>query len=182
MPAMTSETNIFSFGEIADPVEKARAALRAVRQYQQDWQELGTDRVYKYFDDVEGDWLENFDSIEVECIHYGFKTMTSISVDLNALNEFNQLTAGKICFVKTSDETLLPIYSVEEFKPDQHFLVLDQIWTFDQEQVVRKLLDHLSTSTGGIETLGEIIMWQKVLIEWLDQNLSNSYIDGVLND
>jgi len=52
---MTSETNIFSFGEIADPVEKARAALRAVRQYQQEWQELGTDRVYKYFDDVEGD-------------------------------------------------------------------------------------------------------------------------------
>jgi len=75
---MTSETNIFSFGEIADPVEKARAALRAVRQYQQDWQELGTDRVYKYFDDVEGDWLENFDEIEV---HPSPESLPVISFD-----------------------------------------------------------------------------------------------------
>lgn len=58
---MTSENNIFSFGEIADPVEKARATLRAARQYQQDWQEHGVDRVHKYFDDVEGSWLEEFD-------------------------------------------------------------------------------------------------------------------------
>lgn len=63
---MTSENNIFSFGEIADPVEKARAALHAVRQYQQDWQEHGVDRVHKYFDDVEGDWLENFEAISVD--------------------------------------------------------------------------------------------------------------------
>ncbi|MGB3517401.1 MAG: hypothetical protein WBA43_13185, partial [Elainellaceae cyanobacterium] len=58
---MANETNLFSFGESSDPVEKARAALRAVRQYQQDWQEHGTDRVHKYFDDVEGNWLEEFD-------------------------------------------------------------------------------------------------------------------------
>lgn len=61
---MPNETNIFSFGESPDPVEKARAALRAVRQYQQDWQEQGVDRVHKYFDDVEGNWLENFDGIK----------------------------------------------------------------------------------------------------------------------
>ncbi|WP_072619874.1 ImmA/IrrE family metallo-endopeptidase [Spirulina major] len=63
---MTSENNIFSFSESTDPLEKARAALRAVRQYQQDWQEHGVDRVHKYFDDVEGDWLENFDEIPAE--------------------------------------------------------------------------------------------------------------------
>lgn len=63
---MTSENNIFSFGDSSsDPRGKARAALRAVRQYQQDWQEHGVNRVHKYFDDVEGDWLENFDRITV---------------------------------------------------------------------------------------------------------------------
>lgn len=145
-------------------VEKAKVALRAVRQYQQDWQEHWVDRVHKYF-------------YNVECTHYSSKTMT---FDLNTLNDLNIVTAGKICFVKVKDaeDTLLPIYSVDEFKPDQHSLVLDQIWTFEQEQIVRKLLEYLYT--GGIETLGETIMWQRILIEWLDQNLS--YVDGVLND
>lgn len=64
MSVMPNETNIFSFGESPDPVEKARAALRAVQQYQQDWQEHGVNRVHKHFDDVEGDWLENFDGIK----------------------------------------------------------------------------------------------------------------------
>ena len=63
---MPSETSIFSFGGSADPVENARVALRAVRQYQQDWQGQGINRVHKYFDDVEGDWLENFDEISSE--------------------------------------------------------------------------------------------------------------------
>lgn len=63
---MANETNIFSFGESADPVEKARAALRAVRQYEQDWQEHGVNRVHQYYDDVEGDWLENFGKTPME--------------------------------------------------------------------------------------------------------------------
>lgn len=40
--------------------EEIRSALRAVRQFQSDWQEMGVDRVHKYYSDVEGDWLENF--------------------------------------------------------------------------------------------------------------------------
>jgi hypothetical protein len=48
-----------------EPIEEARAALSAVREYQQGWQELGVDRVYKFFEDVEGDWLENFFEVEV---------------------------------------------------------------------------------------------------------------------
>jgi hypothetical protein len=63
---MTNETNIFSSDENATPLEKARAALRAARQYQQDWLEHGVDRVHKYFDDVEGDWLENFTEVSVD--------------------------------------------------------------------------------------------------------------------
>ncbi|NJN31420.1 MAG: ImmA/IrrE family metallo-endopeptidase [Synechococcales cyanobacterium RM1_1_8] len=47
-------------------MEKARAALRAVRQYQQDWQEHGVNRVHQHFDDVEGNWLENFDEIPMD--------------------------------------------------------------------------------------------------------------------
>lgn len=62
---MTSEDNIFSFGDSSDPMQQAREALRAVQQYQRDWQEEGVDRVYKYFDDVEGDWLEEFEPIPV---------------------------------------------------------------------------------------------------------------------
>ena len=62
---MTSENNIFSFGDSSDPMQQAREALRAVQQYQQDWQEEGVDRVYKYFDDVEEDWLEEFEPIFV---------------------------------------------------------------------------------------------------------------------
>lgn len=45
-------------------IQKARTALRVVRQYQKDWQELGINRVYKYFEDVEGDWLDDWDVIE----------------------------------------------------------------------------------------------------------------------
>ncbi len=64
---MANETNVFRFGEGADPVEKARAALSAVRQYQQDWQNHGVGRVHQYFDDVEGEWIDNFEEICVNC-------------------------------------------------------------------------------------------------------------------
>lgn len=39
-------------------------ALRAAQQYQRDWQEHGISRVHKYFEDVEGNWLEEFEEIE----------------------------------------------------------------------------------------------------------------------
>lgn len=41
-------------------IEEARLKLQAVREYQKDWKELGVDRVYKYYDDVDGNWLEEF--------------------------------------------------------------------------------------------------------------------------
>jgi|688.fasta_scaffold97029_3 Zn-dependent peptidase ImmA (M78 family) len=44
----------------SDPVQKAKDALLAVRKYQQDWRDYGVDRVNRYFDDVEGKWLEEF--------------------------------------------------------------------------------------------------------------------------
>lgn len=45
------------------PTERAKQALNSMRQYQKDWEELGVDRVHKYFTDVEGDWLENWKPI-----------------------------------------------------------------------------------------------------------------------
>ncbi|MEM8807683.1 MAG: hypothetical protein AAGF01_16820 [Cyanobacteria bacterium P01_G01_bin.38] len=60
---MAHESNPFSFDESDDPMEKARAALRAVRQYESDWQRYGVNRVHKYFDDVEGSWLDDFREI-----------------------------------------------------------------------------------------------------------------------
>ncbi len=41
-------------------MQRVTLLLKLVRQYQQDWQEHGTDRVHLYFDDVEEDWLDNF--------------------------------------------------------------------------------------------------------------------------
>jgi hypothetical protein len=43
-----------------DALKKARASLRVARQYQQDWQSCGVERVYKHFDDVDGNWLEEW--------------------------------------------------------------------------------------------------------------------------
>lgn len=57
---MTTTNNIFKSSISNDPVQKAKDALLAVRQYQQDWQDYGVDRVHHYFDDVEGNWLEEF--------------------------------------------------------------------------------------------------------------------------
>ena len=57
---MTTINNIFEPSTSNDPIQKAKDALLAVRQYQQDWQDYGVDRVHRYFDDVEGKWLEEF--------------------------------------------------------------------------------------------------------------------------
>jgi hypothetical protein len=40
---------------------RAASSLRAVRLYAQDFREYGSERVYQYFDDVEGDPLEQFE-------------------------------------------------------------------------------------------------------------------------
>lgn len=63
---MAGESNIFSVVGGSSPLERAKLALRAARQYQEDWLEHGVDRVHLYFEDVEGDWLENFDEITVD--------------------------------------------------------------------------------------------------------------------
>ena len=47
---------------ITDPVQKAMDALAAVRQLQQDWKDYGTDRVHLYFDNVNGNWVEEFNN------------------------------------------------------------------------------------------------------------------------
>jgi len=57
---MTTINNIFKPSTSNDPIQKAKDALLAVRQYQQDWHDYGVDRVHRYFDDVEGKWLEDF--------------------------------------------------------------------------------------------------------------------------
>jgi len=41
-------------------VDDAIAALQAARDYQQAWLDHGVNRVYLYFEGVDGDWLEKF--------------------------------------------------------------------------------------------------------------------------
>lgn len=40
--------------------KKAQASLEAVKKYQKDRQEQGFNRVYLHYDNVDGDWLEEF--------------------------------------------------------------------------------------------------------------------------
>jgi hypothetical protein len=47
--------------ETQDPLKTAMKAFAAVAQYQRDWQKHGIARVYLYFDEVEGDWLEEWE-------------------------------------------------------------------------------------------------------------------------
>jgi Zn-dependent peptidase ImmA (M78 family) len=61
-----SQNQIINPSIIGDPIERAKEAFRAVQQYQQDWKDHGVDRVHLYFDDVEGNWLDEFDS-ETNC-------------------------------------------------------------------------------------------------------------------
>lgn len=55
---------LFSHDLIKGPLLKAKNALNNIRQYQKDQLEFGTEGcVNKYFSDVVGDWLENFEEI-----------------------------------------------------------------------------------------------------------------------
>jgi hypothetical protein len=57
---MSTLTNRSTHQNLAD----ATLSLKAVRQYQQGRREYGAQRVDQYFDDVEGNWLEQFDDSE----------------------------------------------------------------------------------------------------------------------
>ncbi|MFN9175271.1 MAG: ImmA/IrrE family metallo-endopeptidase [Synechocystis sp.] len=61
-----SQNHIINPSISGDPIERAKEAFRAVQQYQQDWKDHGVDRVHLYFDDVEGNWLDEFDSVALE--------------------------------------------------------------------------------------------------------------------
>ena len=58
----TIAKNIFEPSTSSDPVQKAMDALFAVQQFQQDWKDYGTDRVHRYFDNVDGNWIEEFNA------------------------------------------------------------------------------------------------------------------------
>lgn len=58
---MSMVTNHSTQQNLAD----ATRSLKAVRQYQQARREYGTQRVDQYFEDVDGDWLEQFDEQEL---------------------------------------------------------------------------------------------------------------------
>jgi hypothetical protein len=104
---------------------------------------------------------------------------SAIDIDLNALNSLNLNTAGKICFViENETNEVKPLYAVEEFNPETQSLILEQIWTYPQEILVRIFLEHLTIDKQN--NLEEIVKYQEILIEWLSSN--SDYDDGILND
>jgi hypothetical protein len=38
---------------MTDPLDRARKALQAIRQYQQDWIDHGRDRIYQYYENID---------------------------------------------------------------------------------------------------------------------------------
>lgn len=76
---MTTVKNIFEPSTSSDPVQRAMDSLSAVRQFQQDWKDFGTDRVHRYFDNVDGNWIEEFNKNPVEI------SISSISKQLKSL-------------------------------------------------------------------------------------------------
>jgi len=93
---MTTINNIFKPSTSNDSIQKAKDALLAVRQYQQDWQDYGVDRVNHHFDDVEGKWLEDFcaESLTFEDvsplidINFIFKSLEIMGLPNSFVEEF----------------------------------------------------------------------------------------------
>lgn len=96
---------------------------------------------------------------------------------LTSLSDLNLNTPGKICLVvvKGTGE-IKPLYSIEDFNPEDYLLVLEQIWTYPQEILVRTVLEYLATDKQN--NLEEIVKYQEILIEWLSSNDDA----GILND
>lgn len=59
---MSTVTNPSTQQNLAD----ATLSLKAVRQYQKARRKYGTERVSQYFDNVQGDWLEQFEDSEAQ--------------------------------------------------------------------------------------------------------------------
>lgn len=47
-------------GQCEKYLQRVRLCLGAARQYQQDFQLYGVNRVYRYFDGVDGNWLDEW--------------------------------------------------------------------------------------------------------------------------
>ena len=101
--------------------------------------------------------------------------MTS-NLDLEKLNELNQNTPGLICFVTNQENTLVPIFKLEDFNPEEHEVVIPQIWTSEQEQVVREKIEYEKIGVNFYK----IVELQSILIEWLDSK--DDLTVGGLND
>ena len=98
--------------------------------------------------------------------------MTS-NLDLSKLNELNQNTPGLICFVTNQENTLVPIFKLEDFNPEEHEIAFPQIWTTEQEQIVRLAIEEemqncFSFDDTDIVDYKIVANLQMMLIEWLD--------------
>jgi hypothetical protein len=86
---------------------------------------------------------------------------------LNQLNQENVATPGKIAAVLDDTEEIF-IYSVEEFDASKHELLITQIWTSDQEKLVRKKIEFLSSGDvlSHFDTQ-ELIRLYEMLLAWV---------------
>lgn len=87
--------------------------------------------------------------------------------ELNKLNQENAANPGKIAAVLDGIEESF-IYSVEEFDASRHELLITQIWTTDQEKLVRKKIEHLTSGDvlNHFDTQ-ELIRLYEMLLAWI---------------
>jgi hypothetical protein len=98
--------------------------------------------------------------------------------ELNQLNQENAATPGKIAAVYDwSTETEKFIYKVDDFIPQCQDLLITQIWTQEQEQLVQLKIKQITKNLSSLEFFNsntdvlELIRLYEMQIEWLANTL-----------
>ena len=87
--------------------------------------------------------------------------------ELNKLNQENAANPGKIAAVLEGLQESF-IYTVEEFDPSRQELLITQIWTAEQEKLVRKKIEYLSSGEVLCHfDTQELIRLYEMLLAWV---------------
>jgi len=93
--------------------------------------------------------------------------MQSNIEELNQINQENAFNPGKIAAVLDGTQEIF-IYSLEEFDPEKQELLITQIWTVEQEKLVRKKIEYLASGDTICHfDTQELIRLYEMLLAWV---------------
>lgn len=95
------------------------------------------------------------------------------TTQLNKLNQANAATPGKIAAIYDwVSKCELFVYDIEEFDPKTQDLLITQIWTSEQEQLVQTKINYIKSLSPIPDTdVLELIRLYEMQIEWLSSGL-----------